>query len=159
MKKILEVKVEAVLDEDPDLSFLGEYTNTWEEGAIETGRDGGYFRYFVPALTGEQTGNPDSPQEDFDRMEAYNRSDWHMVGVRASARIAINPGRPASQTQYTVLEDITTPGVWGVESDGGDDYLEELGGEELESLKDLLGELGFSTDELAEAFAEVKIER
>lgn len=159
MKKILEVKIEQVLDEDPDLSFLGEYSNTEQEGAIETGREGSYFRYFIPAMTGEETGNPDSPQEDYERMEAYNRGEWHSMGIRASARIAINPGRPASQTQYSVLEDITTPGIWGVESDSGEDYVTELGGEQLEELKDLLGELGFAAAEIAEAFKEVKTEQ
>ncbi|ASR39988.1 hypothetical protein BAY61_32425 (plasmid) [Prauserella marina] len=35
----------------PDISWLGEFTNTWSPEAIENSRDRRFYRYFVPTCT------------------------------------------------------------------------------------------------------------
>ncbi len=114
---IRRVYVERMLDEYPDLSHLGEYGNSpTSECAIdrEARGDAGRneCRWFNPTMTGEQTGNPDSPEQDYQRMEAYNRGDWHMVGIRAVAEVVTASG---------TIQTLRSGGLWGIESDSGND--------------------------------------
>jgi hypothetical protein len=68
--------------------------------------------------------------QDRDRLAAYHRGDWHMIGIRAVATIWIS--RPGYSTCYT----LESPGVWGIESDSGEDYLNEVYQEECAQLRD-----------------------
>lgn len=147
-KKIDSVRVARILDYSPDLSWLGEYSNEWEEGAIETGRDGHHYRYFIPAISGEESGNPDSTKEDFERMEAYNRQEWWSYGVMAKARTYVNG----------ILQEITSAGLWGIESDAEEGYFEEISAGEVSELKKILIALCFPIEEIDNAFAVVAIE-
>jgi hypothetical protein len=159
---ILNVWIEHQIDEDPDFSTLGEYTDTPEIGAFvrdtgeviteDTDMDslpsrGREYRFFVPAMTGEETGNPDSPRRDYERMEAYNRGDWHCIGVIAKAEIVVNG----------VTQTLRSGGLWGVESDAGSDDLAEVGKEELTALRGILANLSaFGKVALDRAFAKVR---
>ena len=49
-------------------------------------------------------------------MERLNRGDWGYIGVRADAEIIVDG----------VSQDITSGGLWGVESDSDRAYLAEL---------------------------------
>jgi hypothetical protein len=69
-----------------------------------------------------------------DRLEAYRRGDFGFVGVRAVAEILIGG--------VMVTETITSPGLWGIEDDSGDEYLEQIGEEEKVTLRAMLEELG-----------------
>ena len=146
-KRIERVIVEHIPDDNTDLSHLGEYTNSpgYKNEAIDRKERGdmgkGEYRYFVPGMTGEETGNPDSPEQDYQRMENYNRGDWQMIGIRASAEIVVDG----------VCQTITSGGLWGIESDSGADYFSEVGRDELGQLRGLLAELGFSTKAIAKA--------
>lgn len=139
-KHIRRVYVKMLLDENPDLSHLGNYGNTPGPGAIDReergdmGRD--EFRYFTPAMTGEQTGNPESPEQDYRRMEAFTRGDWSMHGIRACAEIV------AAGTTQTIC----SAGLWGIESDSDPSYFTDVAGEQLEELYAILRDFGF-TDE------------
>lgn len=57
---------------------------------------------------------------DAARLAAFKRGDWYMLGVRARAKVEIS--RPG----YTTCYEITSPGLWNVESDSGEDYLAEI---------------------------------
>ena len=89
-----------------------------------------------PAMTDEETGNPDSPEQDYQRCEDYNRCGWHMIGVYAVARITIGG----------VAQEIRSAGLWGVESDSGD-YLPEVADEELAQLRGLLADVGIELED------------
>ncbi len=141
-KQIISITVETLPDDDADLSYLGKYSNQWEEGAIERkDRTGATYRYFIPAMSGAETGNPESPQQDFERMEAYNRNYWGLVGIQAKASIVING----------VCQRIGSGGLWGIESDSGQDYLKEVAREQLDELTGILENLGFAPEEISAA--------
>ena len=128
--QILNVKIENKVDESPDLSFLGEYsrraTSPCAIDRVARGDAGrNEFQYFNPEMTGEETGNPESPEQDYQRMESYNRGEWHMVGIIAKAEIR-NPATDCTQV-------IRSGGLWGVESDGGE-YLNDVAKEQLSEL-------------------------
>jgi len=57
-------KIKHILDVDADLSYLGEPSDKWQEGAIEHSDDPGIYRYFIPA-------NPEYGQKDYERMVDY----------------------------------------------------------------------------------------
>ena len=65
-----------------------------------------------------------------ERKRAYARGDWHMIGIRAKAAIEIH--RPG----YTTTYELTSPGLWGIESDSSEDYLTQVFNEECATLRD-----------------------
>jgi hypothetical protein len=72
-------------------------------------------------------------QERFEeRREAYERGDFHFVGVRAVADIEVGG----------VNQEIASGGLWGIESDSGDDYFATVAKDEYDQLVDILGDLG-----------------
>lgn len=68
-------------------------------------------------------------RQDEARLAAYYANEWHMIGIRAVATIWIE--REGYLTNYT----ITSPGIWGIESDSGDDYLAEVYADEQAILR------------------------
>ena len=95
------VRVVAIVDTDPDMSWLGEYTDTPSPWAIvraegeylaDLGEDydlparGREYRFFVPYAGGETPGSADYKtygMQDYGRCEDYNRGGWCFVGIRA----------------------------------------------------------------------------
>lgn len=84
-------------------------------------------------------------QQDRERLAAYIRGDWYMVGVRAVAEIAITTG------EGVIAQRITSPGIWNTESDSDEAHFAELYQGELETLAEILIELGFGTSDICEA--------
>jgi hypothetical protein len=78
-------------------------------------------------------------QDEFaDRKEAYDRGDFYFVGVRAEADVAIGG----------IIQTLTSGGLWGIESDSGDDYIREVAGEEWRELRRILTDVGVPTAQL-----------
>lgn len=63
------------------------------------------------------------------RLAAYERGDWHMFGIRAVATICIQRGN--CRTNY----EISSPGLWGIESDSEPSYLDPVFKEECSQLQ------------------------
>jgi predicted RND superfamily exporter protein len=77
--------------------------------------------------------------QDAERLANYG-TDWSMVGIRAVAIIEVNG----------IQQSIESPGLWGIEDDSGDDYFDEVYGEELSTLGEMLHELGFGASDILE---------
>ena len=58
------------------------------------------------------------------------------IGVRAAVELPIPFGKDR------ILTRIESPGLWGIESDSGEDYLDSVFQEESAILADMLAELG-----------------
>ena len=82
-----------------------------------------------------------------DRLEQYRNGDFGFVGVYAEARIRF----ATPQGGWTQGSYIRTPGLWGIESDSGEDHFAEVGEEEQAELNDMLKALSASriTDPLS----------
>jgi hypothetical protein len=63
------------------------------------------------------------------RIEAYERGEWHFIGIRAVATIWIQ--RDNYRTNYT----LESPGLWGIESDSDESYLKEVFAGECDTLR------------------------
>lgn len=70
-----------------------------------------------------------------ERMAAWTRGDWEYIGVRAVAKIEVPNGRDWIVTR------IKSPGLWGIESDAGEDYLAEVFEDEKATLLEMLESL------------------
>lgn len=120
----MNVKVEKVrtVDDAPDLSWLGEFTDTPgpEDRTVTrhpNDRFGRYahfgeYRYFVAAMSGTETGNPESVRQDYEQAEAYNRGEWCEVGIKV--RVTLTDDRGFSKV-------VESPGLWGVWWDYSDE--------------------------------------
>ena len=138
-----KVSVERILDEDPDLSYLGEYTDhpvqtthsyiidreTYSGSFVERGQ----YHFFVA----ENVENEKEAIQNYDRMESYNNQQWCCIGIKAKAEILI----PDGSGDY-VRQTITSGGLWGIESDSDKSYLEQVENEELDNLRLELKVLG-----------------
>jgi hypothetical protein len=78
--------------------------------------------------------------QDKKRLEAYYNDEWHFVGVQVVAEIRIDG----------LLQTISSGGLWGIESDSGNEYFDEVFEEQKEQLKDVLLQLGFTEKEIAQ---------
>jgi hypothetical protein len=104
-----------------------------ERGDAERGE----FRYFNGCVENYKGEPPAKIREyvarDYERMERLNRGDWSYVGIRADAEIVVDG----------VAQEITSGGLWGIESDSDWAYLAEIDGEQLSELRSQLRALGF----------------
>ena len=88
-------------------------------------------------------------QDEFeDRLAAYKRGEFDFVGVRAEAEVVIEG----------VVQTLTSGGLWGIESDSGEEYLESVAVEEYEQLRKVLKTVGVPTSELPQTIERGSIE-
>lgn len=71
-----------------------------------------------------------------DRLAEWKRCAFGFVGVRASIEVEI----PFSHG--SILHTVTSPGLWGIEDDSGQDYFREVFTDESAILVDMLEKLG-----------------
>ena len=148
-RRILDVELLRETDTDPDISHLGEYARHEERGAVCIDRAArgdcgpGEMPWFICAMSGEESGNPESPDQDYQRAEAFNRGDWWMIGIHAVAKVVGASG---------VVQGLRSGGLWGIESDSDAHYLDSVGRDELADLRAILVEHGFSQRAISAAF-------
>jgi len=163
--KIVSVSVKAIPDKSPDTSWLGEYTDKWGPWTIdrnsgkylcEMGDDesvtpaGREYRFFKPYGRGEKEGSEEYKRTglvDFERMESLVAGNWEFIGIRGEAEIEGSP--------HYWTNPITTPGLWGIESDSGKSYLKEVADEELAQLRKDLLDCSFTKKAIDLAFEDV----
>ncbi len=88
-------------------------------------------------------------RQDYERMERLQRGDWCYVGIRAEAEILLPSG------DASIVQEITSGGLWGVESDSDKTYLADIDTEQLSELREQLRAVGFSTRAISTAFKDV----
>ncbi len=135
---------------------VGELIEDFDECDCEERGDmgSGEYRFFNPSFN--YVTKSDDPadgltpedvrkyvRQDYTRMESANRGDGCYIGIRAEAEV---------QIASDVVQEITSGGLWGIESDSGREHLDETVREELAQLKTELLALGFSKRAIATAF-------
>ena len=103
-----------------------------ERGDAERGE----FRYFNGCVENYKGESPADirkyVRQDYERMERLNRGDWCFVGIRADAEILLPAG------DASIVQEITSGGLWGIESDSDKAYLGEIETEQLSELREQL---------------------
>lgn len=121
-----------------------------EQDGCDCGKCGdaerGEFRYFNPYHERYTSESPADIRkyrlQDYKRMESLNQGDWCFIGIRADAEIVVDG----------VVQEISSGGLWGIESDSDRAYLTEIEGEQLSELRGQLRALGFGTRAISAAF-------
>src|SRR3990167_2043754 len=111
--KAIKIEIKRIVDENPDLSFLettpeyhyGKNGSNWEHVSEEdiqkiSNQYGSIWNACV-AYT----------KQDKERLDAYNRGVWEMIGIRAVATIHI----PVSDDTVKI-QTIDSGGLFGIES-------------------------------------------
>ena len=179
MKKINNITLKIEIDENPDVSYLGEIADS------QTARKQ-YNKHWIPVDPENPDGEWFSPcnhlphkdsnwehvsqedknkviakygslrkadiayaYEDCERLQNFYAGHWWMEGIVLRASIAVSD----DGTHWAYDEIVCS--LWGIESDGGEDYKATI-------VKDLSAELeheltlwGFSHDEILNAFMEM----
>lgn len=170
--KILSVRIEHKLDDSPDTSHLGRYSDACS-GMAEAGyaivANGGHagefvcdlpqgdlpvrgrkYRFFIPCSENYLGCTEGEIRkyclQDYELMESLNRGDWCYLGVISKAEIQLG--------KSPLIQVIHSAGLWGVESDCKD-YLKEVAKGELEALRVELSGVGFSNRTISRAFRNV----
>jgi hypothetical protein len=103
------------------------------------------YRYFNGNVENYKGETPEKIREyvrqDYERSERLHRGDWCYIGMRVEAEIVID----------NVCQEITSGGLWGIESDSGKDYLAEIESDELYELRKQLTAVDFSKRAIATA--------
>jgi hypothetical protein len=95
-------------------------------------RDGFYVEFARITIEDEDAAPTDYDCYSAEQIKAFHAGDWSYIGIRAQARCMIVANGIGTYVN------IDSPGIWGVESNSGDDYLAELYREECEQLKSML---------------------
>ena len=77
-----------------------------------------------------------------DRLAQYQAGEFGFIGVQATAELKIPCGHDS-----WIVQHITSPGLWGIEDDSGEDYIREVAAEEVETLRDMLASLGVTLEQ------------
>jgi len=93
-------------------------------------------------------------RQDYERMEGLNSQQWGFIGIRAEADVLIPTG--ATANGCFVSQEITSGGLWGIESDSDAGHFAEVEKEELAELEAQLHAIGFSKRAIAAAFKDVE---
>ncbi len=82
--------------------------------------------------------DPNYRRQDEARLAAWRNDEWHFLGIRARATIRIPYG---INPDCWITSEVLSPGLWGIESDSGDPYFEEVYREERAVLIAMLASL------------------
>lgn len=82
--------------------------------------------------------DPDYREHDDARLKAWRNDEWHFLGIRAKATIKIPHG---TNPECWITSELLSPGLWGIESDSDDAYLQQVYHDEREILTGMLASL------------------
>ena len=118
MKKLSKIVVRRYVDTDPDLSYLEQD---------------------YPDCTSHQRAAYKS--RDAKRLAKYG-AYWFMIGIRAEVMMYTS-----EDGENWLSNKLTSGGLWCIESDSGEEYLNKIETEELTELMAILDELGFPAND------------
>lgn len=133
--KVIKIDVKRIVDDNPDLSFL-ETTPEYHHG--KDGSSWGHVseedRQRIIAQYGSiWNACVEYAKQDKERLDAYNRCVWEMIGIRAVAIVHI----PIDDNTVKI-QTIDSGGLFGIESDSGDSYIQDIGREQIAEVKNYL---------------------
>lgn len=82
--------------------------------------------------------DPDYRRQDEARLSAWRNDEWHFLGIQARATIKIPHG---VNPECWITAELQSPGLWGIESDSGREYFEEVYRDERALLIGMLASL------------------
>lgn len=147
LTRIEKIRFVREIDTNPDLDWIGTFSNEPEEGAIDRSKieslDRNQYRYFNPA-------NPEYAKQEYEHMMNLEKGNSSMYGVRAEAIVYLSG----------VRQTIRSGGLWGLEHNGSKeteaDFVDEEGNQLEELIAILKDNLRFSAEEIETACKNVE---
>jgi hypothetical protein len=130
-------------DEEPDLTFLGEFSDRPGQFAIHHSDDSRVGRYFNAYNVSSKA----EARQNYERMLRFCSGDICIIGVRAEAQI-ITSLNLLDPSQSAMVNHISSCGLWGIESDSDKEYVKEIEKGELGELRHVLTSLGFTAEQI-----------
>ena len=144
-------------DNDADLSCLGTFdSEAKSDYAIEHEPDNSRtLNWFNPQETSGDTPRnlKKYAKKNYERIISYERGNWYMIGIKATAEIATGP---QAGKGYGLITKVSSSGWWGIESDQEPGDFKEIEDDQKAELVDLLKERGFTDAEINAAPVEFK---
>lgn len=78
-----------------------------------------------------------------ERFEQYKNDEFCFIGIRVKTQILTSYDKNS-----WLINEIQSGGLWGTESDSGDEYFKEIAEEEKEEVKTILLSMGFNEEEI-----------
>jgi hypothetical protein len=167
-KKIGEIRIVHGTDNDPDLSYLGTYTDSLTDGIIvrkygqfyedlseieEIPTKSTEYRGFKPSNMRESENDPNYKKyaiQDYERMEQINNGNVGFICISAEAEVLTSTDR-----KNWLINTLSSGGLYGIESDSDNSYIESVEKEELDQLKEVLKEYGFTEKQINKSFENI----
>jgi len=140
--KAVKIEVKRIVDENPDLSFLettpeyhyGENGSEWEHVSEDD------IKKIIEKHGSIWNACMEYAKQDRERLDAYNRGNWEMIGIKAVAtiHIPVNNGINNGNDDTVKIQAIESGGLFGIESDSDDDYIQDIGREQIAEVKNHL---------------------
>jgi len=93
-------------------------------------------------------------QDEFEgRLRQFNEGQFCFMGIVADAEVSLS--RNEKPDSGYLLQTISSGGLWGIESDSDESYLQEIEQEQLMELRGQLHAVGFSQRAITAAFRDV----
>ncbi len=133
--KAVKIEVKRIADENPDLSYLETTTEH------HYGKDGSNWEHVSEEDIQKIIHNYGSiwnacmvyAKQDKERLDAYNRGVWEMIGIKAIATIHI-----PVDGDTVKIQTIDSRGLFGIESDSDNGYIQDIGREQIAEVKNHL---------------------
>ena len=148
MKRVNKITITRRLDETGDISYLGTFSDTPSKYAIKHEGDSRSYQYF----NADNVSNMKEAQQNYDRAMEFSEGRVAQMGVTAEAEVAMS--RDGGKTWK--LDELTSGGLWGIESDSGEKYFKEVEDDQLSELKETLEGYGFTASQIKAAPIEHK---
>lgn len=130
IKAIVEkIIVKHEIDEYPDLSFLGKFSDNPGKYPIKHNGSRGSYHYF----NADNVENMTQAKENYNEMMRFENNDIFMMGIKAYAVINI----PTDNNSW-IIQHITSGGLWGIESNSDKDYIKTIESEQIDEVKTYL---------------------
>jgi hypothetical protein len=84
-----------------------------------------------------------------DRLAAYRNGDFGFIGVQAVAQLKFR----TELGGWLWGPEVRSPGLWCIEDDSDREYLDEIGNEQKDELREMLLALNVDPDEIERAFS------
>ena len=140
------IKIKYSIDEENDISDLGEFSNEEKEFSIP--HDIGNNKTFNH-FNADNVENIKQAKENYDRAMKFENGELFSYGIQAQAELITKLGN------YNLINTLESSGICCLDSDSDEQGFKEIEEEQLEELKDLLITLGFKETELNKIKIEV----
>jgi hypothetical protein len=133
--KAVRIEVKRIVDENPDLSFLettpehhyGKNGSNWDHVSEED------IQRVINQYGSIWNACIAYAKQDKERLDTYNRGVWEMIGIRAVATIHI-----PVDGDTVKIQTIDSGGLFGIESDSDNNYIQDIGREQITEVKNHL---------------------